>query len=132
MSKKIFASIIFVLLVGITGYFQLFPKKEVRKKYTTQPTILIKQIIQVDSKVYEKNERVAVGSTALQALYKTHKIQSKGLGINAFITAIDGRVASSEKREFWAFYVNGKQAEVGAGTYIIKNNDTIEWKIEIY
>jgi len=132
MSKKILVFTFFILLVGVTGYFQLFPKKGVQKKYTAQPTILINQIIRVDLNVSEKKERVIVGSTALQALYRTHKIQSKGLGINAFITAIDGRVASEEKREFWAFYINGKQAEVGAGTYVIKNNDTIEWKIETY
>ena len=41
-------------------------------------------------------------------------------------------MASSNDKEFWALYVNGKQAEVGAGTYIIKNNDTIEWRIETY
>jgi len=132
MNKKIVVSMLFVLLVGITGYFQFFPKKEVPKKLNTRPTLSIKQIIRIDSDVSEKREYITVGSTALQALYKTHKIQSKGLGTNAFITSIDGRTASDEKREFWAFYVNGKQAEVGAGTYVVKNNDTIEWKIETY
>ncbi len=47
------------------------------------------------------------------------------------MTMIEGRAANSEK-EFWSFYVNGKQAETGAGSYILKNNDTIEWKIEAY
>ncbi|MFZ2206814.1 MAG: DUF4430 domain-containing protein [Microgenomates group bacterium] len=132
MNKKTFVSILFILLVGITGYFQFSPKKEVPKKLNTRPTISIKQIVRVDSEVSEKKEHVVVGSTALQALYKTHKIQSKGLGANSFIIAIDGRMASEEKREFWAYYVNGKQADVGAGAYVIKNNDTIEWKIETY
>jgi len=132
MNKKFLASLLFILLIGTTGYFQFFPKKEVTKKIKLSRSITVKQIVRVDLKISEKKEQIVVGSTALQALYKTHKIQSKGLGANAFITAIDGRIASDEKREFWAFYVNGKQADVGAGTYVVKNNDTIEWKIETY
>lgn len=83
------------------------------------------------TKVYISKE-VVEGKTALDLLQKTTKIQTKGEGKNAFITEINGRHADDSKREFWAFYVNGKQAEVGAGSYVIKNNDEIEWKIETY
>ncbi len=71
------------------------------------------------------------GETALQLLSGTHKVTAKGQKENAFVTAIDGVVADSTK-EFWSFYVNGKQATVGAGSYTLKNNDTIEWKIEAF
>jgi hypothetical protein len=33
-------------------------------------------------------------------------------------------------QEFWALYVNGKQSEVGAGVYVTKNDDVIEWRLE--
>lgn len=49
-----------------------------------------------------------------------------------FVSSINGRAADSLKKEFWSFYVNGKQAEVGAAEYITKDTDNIEWKIETY
>lgn len=50
---------------------------------------------------------------------------------HGFVTSINGRKAD-ESHEFWAFYVNGKQAEVGAGEYVTSDTDVIEWKIETY
>jgi len=132
MNKKIIIFILFLALVAGTGFFQFSQKKEVQKKEAIVAALTVNQIIAIDGVKSEKKEAIASGSTALKALYSSHKIVSKGIGENTFITSIDGREASTEKREFWAFYVNGKQAEVGAGTYKVKNNDTIEWKIETY
>ena len=61
-----------------------------------------------------------------------NKVMMKGEKEMAFVTSINDRLADDSKHEFWAFYVNGKQAEVGAGSYIVKQGDTIEWKIETY
>lgn len=132
MKKTNIIILLFAVVIIGTGYVQFFPKKEQQKKILAIPTITIQQKISAESVLSDKQEKVHKGSTALQALYSTHSIKSKGVGQNTFITAIEGREADSAKREFWAFYVNGKQATVGAGTYIVKNNDTIEWKIETY
>lgn len=132
MKKTNILALFFVVLIVGTGYLQFFPKKEPQKKITPSPTISVQQKITAETVLSNRQEQVQKGVTALQALNSTHKIKSKGVGQNTFVTAIDGREAMADKREFWAFYVNGKQAEVGAGTYIIKNNDTIEWKIETY
>lgn len=70
--------------------------------------------------------------TALEISQNFLKIKSTAKGVNAFVTEINGRKADDSKKEFWAFYINGKQAEVGAGSYVIKNSDTIEWKIKTY
>jgi hypothetical protein len=63
---------------------------------------------------------------------KIATVATSGEGANSYITSIDGKEAKSASKEFWAFYVNGKQAEVGAGSYQLKNGDKIEWKIEKY
>ena len=63
---------------------------------------------------------------------KTVTAEVNGEGKNAYVTMIDGQKADDEKREFWAFYVNGKQSQLGAGSYTVKPNDSIEWKIETY
>ena len=70
-----------------------------------------------------------MGKTALEATGSKLKVVTNGTGVNAFVTSIEGRVADTKKREFWEFIVNGSQAQVGAGSYIIQNNDQIQWKI---
>lgn len=83
----------------------------------------------------EKNYDISqyIGMAVLDAMEKAGiKIEKSGVGENAFLTGIEGRTASTDKREFWEFLVNGNQAEVGAGTYKIQNNDQIQWKITNY
>jgi len=70
-----------------------------------------------------------VGKNALEATESKLKVITSGTGVNAFVTSIDGIEANTNKREFWEFIVNGVQAQVGAGSYIIQNNDQIQWKI---
>jgi len=69
--------------------------------------------------------------TALDQLENTISNKIKGKGVNAFITEING-YSTEGKKEYWAFYVNGKQSAVGAGSYQLKDGDKIEWKIEKY
>ena len=71
-------------------------------------------------------------STALELLKKTSQIRIEGEGKNAFVTEINNQQANSIKKEFWAFYLNGKSAPVGAGSYELQPGDQIEWKIETY
>jgi hypothetical protein len=70
-----------------------------------------------------------IGKTVLEATQTATngKLETTGTGKNAFVTSINGRSADPAKREFWELIVNGLQAEVGAGSYIIKEGDQIEW-----
>jgi len=73
-----------------------------------------------------------VGKTALEATESKVEVISNGEGVNAYVVSVDGRGADPQKREFWEFNVNGSQAQVGAGSYIVQNHDEIEWKISNY
>lgn len=90
--------------------------------------------IDIPGKDAEKREieQFSPGNTALDLTEAVAQVQTKGQGEQAFVTAINGYVAKTNKKEFWAFYVNGKQAEVGAGTYKPQSGDAIMWKIENY
>lgn len=48
------------------------------------------------------------------------------------VTSINGRKADDNKREYWAFYINGEASVVGPADYQTKNEDLIEWKIQTY
>jgi hypothetical protein len=73
------------------------------------------------------------GKTALELLQQLDpQAFTSGEGANAFVTSIGGREADQAKQEFWAFYVNGEQAQVGAGAYEMQDGDEITWKLETY
>ena len=71
------------------------------------------------------------GQTALELLKTSHNVETKEFsGVGEFVVSIDG-ITPNQQTHFWAFYINGAQAQVGAGTYITKFTDVIEWKLEI-
>ena len=98
---------------------------------TRQETVNTIKVVQQIGTIKESH-KIEKGLTALNLLAQTQSIESKGGGKDAFIVTINGRKADEKKKEFWAFYVNGKQAEVGAGSYQLQDGDTVLWKIETY
>jgi hypothetical protein len=73
--------------------------------------------------------RGIAGVSALAVLQQKYRVQTKTYsGIGQEVTGINGVLADS--KHYWAFYINGKMAQVGAGSYITKTNDTITWKLE--
>lgn len=71
------------------------------------------------------------GRTALEILKEKYTVQTKEFsGIGEYVISIDGKKEDTGKN-FWAFYVNGEQAQVGASSYQTKNGDKIEWKLEL-
>lgn len=83
------------------------------------------QSYQKDSLSYRGKE----GKDALSLLKEQAAVVQDKSGL---VTAINGRKADTVKREYWAFYVNSKMAEVGPLEYKTKDTDMIEWKIEKY
>jgi hypothetical protein len=61
-------------------------------------------------------------------LEKHATIQAKHYSFGYFVTSIDGVVGNGPK--YWTFYVNGKEASVGASSYVTKNSDRINWKLQ--
>lgn len=69
------------------------------------------------------------GKDALTILKQKFSVSQNNSGM---VSAISGKKADAGKREYWAFYVNGKMANVGPADYKTRNSDLIEWKIEKY
>jgi len=69
------------------------------------------------------------GKTALELLkvaYPDTTTKSSG-SLGELVTSINGKEAGSN--EYWEFLVNGVAATVGAGSYVTKSTDMIEWKL---
>lgn len=73
--------------------------------------------------------RGEAGVDALTLLKEKATVRQDHSGL---VTSINGRAAIPAKKEYWAFYVNGKLASVGPADYQTKDNDQIVWKIAQY
>lgn len=67
------------------------------------------------------------GVDALTLLKKNADVTTKHYSFGDLVTSIDGSYGTGPK--YWTFYVNGKESDVGASSYITKNADTLEWKL---
>ncbi|MHA1754476.1 MAG: DUF4430 domain-containing protein [Candidatus Odinarchaeia archaeon] len=63
----------------------------------------------------------ALSATILVAIvnYTIHPVYG------AYVTGING--VEGDSNHYWAFYINGEYASVGASSYIVLNGDTITW-----
>lgn len=70
------------------------------------------------------------GVDAMTLLKQNYSVETEdfGSGLGEFVKIIEGVVPAND--EFWAFYVNGESSNVGASSYVSKEGDVIEWKID--
>jgi hypothetical protein len=68
------------------------------------------------------------GEIALATLKKNFTVETKEYaGMGEYVTVINGLAADAAN--YWAFYINGKMADVGAGSYTAKAGDTFEFRL---
>lgn len=133
--KKVFALIVIVVIALLLNKLPNFNQIPVKKEaaQTISKSLTVYQKINTDSQGQKDFEKLTISEnnlTALTLLKKKSQVKTQGNGTNAFVVEINGRAADQNKKEFWAFYVNGKEAQVGAGSYKLQNNDKVEWKIQ--
>ncbi|PIY72227.1 hypothetical protein COY87_02010 [Candidatus Roizmanbacteria bacterium CG_4_10_14_0_8_um_filter_33_9] len=98
---------------------------EKQQQFTVSQKISTKEFTKTYNKI-----KVIDEMTALQLLQKTTKVIIKGEGQNAFVVSINGKDVNNKQNEYWSFEINGKESQVGAGSYILKPQDIITWTIK--
>ena len=68
------------------------------------------------------------GETALDTLKKLADVRVEESAYGEFVTGI-GVVEADATKNFWGYTVNGEFADVGAGEYVAKEGDQIEWQL---
>jgi hypothetical protein len=68
------------------------------------------------------------GQNALSLLKKHARVQTKHYSFGDMVVSINGAPGNGPK--YWTFYINGKMASVGAGTYTTRNSDKLAWKLQ--
>lgn len=137
-TKRSFYKILLAVLLLFAAWWFVVAKLQFNNPKTTESP----QKITVGQSITGKNTganfisyQVEIGKTAIALLRESAEVQTKGEGTNAYVTQINGYPdlrRMSLLKEFWAFYINGKMSDVGAGSYQLRPGDKIEWKIETY
>lgn len=135
MKNKIIIAIIVIVALGACGLglYHITDNSNVVQPQV-QPTedVTATSGIQVLSDGKLVSYEGIAGETALITLKKLAEVEATSSSLGEFVTSIDGLAADSSKNEFWAFYVNGQSASVGAGSYNSIVGDKIEWKLESF
>lgn len=134
MLKKIKSGIVIAFLIGgIVGFLggsaftvYLDERGEKRIGSGVSPKDTTDVLVEENPTVSYTGEE---GKSALELLHEHASYEQEASGL---IHTIDGRKTDNKRREYWAFYVNGKLAPVGPAEYQTKAGDKIEWKIEKY
>ena len=122
----VLATVVIAFLVIIISAVLLFQGKNFT---IAQRQIESKNISPVKNKADNFSYKGENGKDALTIL---KEIADMRLDKSGMVASINGRSADSQKHEYWAFYINGKLADVGPADYKTKNSDTIEWRIDKY
>ena len=137
MRNWIIAAMIIVAVLG-GGYFvstNLQQKDEVTPSTTQQKVQKIKATLVVkpgDKDSTEQEVEIEKSKTALDLTKKAAAVETSGEGEMAFITSIGGRAADASRNEFWELVINDESSQVGAGSYVVKDGDKIEWRISTF
>lgn len=98
----------------------------------TTDTLQITQSINTGKTPHLTNTlTVKTGTTALDILTKSQKVIIKDTSLGKLVDSIDD-VKNGTDNKYWIFYINGKQASIGADKYKLQNNDSIEWRFQTY
>lgn len=135
--KKVFIVCLIIIGLGLFVNYQSITTPTIKGAYNKTSNNGIKLVVfqkigNISSEQPFIEYIVDEENTALDLLQKSNIVELQGSGQNAFITTINNVKADPNKKEFWGFYVNGKLSSVGAGSYQLKINDNIEWKINKY
>lgn len=124
MKRKLaYLTIGLILIVFIAFYLS--------QNFTLKSSELISVYIVVSKNfgkeiLIEKKVTVSLGSSALDALKMIANVETAYGG--GFVKGINGIKSTYPKEPYdWFFYVNGFLAKEGASTYILFNNDFIQW-----
>lgn len=114
----------FLLIAILGGLILFFKNPQTGGSYPDNGTIVLPTVAVETISYKGKN-----GVDALTLLKARTTVEQDKSGL---VVAINDKKADAKKREYWAFYVNGKMATVGPSDYKTKDTDMIEWKIERY
>jgi hypothetical protein len=123
---------IIAIVVVLAGATAIVWGKQLNHRSTSKPS----QTATTQSAPKPKVEAVSPisydgveGKTALELLKAKATVITKDSSYGEYVDTVNG-VTGGTDGKYWAFYVNGSLAQVGAADYQTKAGDKIVWKFE--
>ena len=130
MNKTILAAAASVAVLAVAGLGVLSLQSHSKQTSSPPPAIQVSQKQQI--KFSDGGKTVAyngqANKAALAVMQSLTNVETQTSSYGDFVTSING-FAATEGSEYWAFYVNGKLSDTGAGTYQTSPTDKIEWRL---
>ena len=126
MTKFTKALIIIVTLSFLAAACNPAPVQQVNE----QSVIHVTQSVQGEKQNEVLQFSTSEQKNALDLLKGSYQVQTKNFGAGLGELVEEVNAVKPGRDEFWAFYVNGKSSNVGAGSYTPKDGDSLEWKLE--
>ncbi len=73
----------------------------------------------------EKTVEIAAGASAMDAVRKAARVETNSDG--TFLNSIEGMANSTERGEFWIYFINGESMHVSAAARKLESGDRIFW-----
>jgi hypothetical protein len=132
MSKKIvYVWLGLVILVAVGGGLLIRYDRPVQTQDNALVQNEIAAVLKVGEQTYEAKvpeQTTAYGFMTKLASTTALTFTSKyATGLGYYIEEING--AKSNDGAYWTLYINGKESMVGVSSYVLKDNDIIEWKL---
>jgi hypothetical protein len=126
-------SAILIVAVAITGIY-LYESRGDQETQAIQQQEQVQNTVNIsfseDGKTLSYDGQS--GKTALELLTIGTEVGTSGSGENTYVTSINGIEADLSNSQFWAFYINGESASVGAGSYTTLDSDVISWELTTF
>lgn len=68
------------------------------------------------------------GTTLLELMKEHYRMVEE----DGFVLCIEGNGQDEDEGKYWVYDVNGEMGQVGAAEYVIKDGDSIDWKLTTF
>ena len=140
-NKTIIALLLIAAVIVVAIYISIqswLPLKLQNNSTPPAPEILVEQEISLSLRAGDNiyQTKVKPGTTVYDLMSELRAAQGLSFiateypGMGPLIEEINGVKNDIKTNKFWFYYVNGQSANEGVTSYVLKNNDVIEWKYE--
>jgi len=114
-------TIIGIVALALIGVFAWQKNRSASEPTATESTSAATTVSTVDY-------QCEAGKTAYTVLDEQFEVNAQDTPYGKQVMGIAGNTPSGN--QFWAFYINGQSATVGADSYQCTGTEQIEWKVE--
>lgn len=112
-----------------------YPTEKITPEVAENP---LKEPITVTLTIPQKTYETSVENKSSVYDLMEHLRNTQGLlfeseyytGMGFFITSLSGIKQNPKNSDYWTLYINNKESQTGVSSALLKNGDSVEWKLE--